>query len=115
MVTALHHVSMIVSSEESVVFYKKLGLEETFRKERKTDSVVILEGFGLQLELFIDPIHHKRATNPENIGLRGLSLKVDNLDSLRTKFDCSPIMIDWFGQRYCITQDPDGIPIQFHE
>ena len=115
MVTALHHVSLIVSSEKTVDFYKKLGFEEVFRKERKTDSVVILEGFGLQLELFIDSTHPKRATNPENLGLRGLSLKVDNLVSLRTRFDCSPIMTDWFGQRYCTTLDPDGIPIQFHE
>ena len=115
MITGIHHFSIIASSEKSIEFYHSLGFQETFRKDRGYDKIVLLEGYGLGLEIFIDPTHPKRATKPENLGLRLLSLKVDNCADIRELYDCGPIMNDWFGVRYCLTADPDGIPIQFHE
>ena len=66
MVQGIHHFAIIASSEESVRFYTKLGFRETYRRERKYDTVVLLEGYGIQIEMFVDPNHPDRATNPEN-------------------------------------------------
>lgn len=115
MIVGIHHISMIVSSESSVTFYRALGFEETFRKDREYDTVVRMAGYGFELELFIDSTHPQRATNPENIGLRNISLKVDSCEEIMKKFKCRPVQKDWFGVPYCFTTDPDGLPIQFHE
>lgn len=81
MIQAFHHFAIIVSSEKSVEFYSKLGFTETFRKERNYDSVVLMEGSGIQIELFIDPNHQQRAVNPENIELRHIALKFGNVET----------------------------------
>jgi len=115
MSTALHHFSMIASSELSISFYEKLGFSVFFKKERENDTVVVMSGHNIQLEFFIDPSHPKRACDPENLGLRGLSFKVDDFEGVRTQFECGPVLNDWFGQKYCVTYDPDGLPVQLHE
>lgn len=115
MITGVHGFSMIVSSEESVSFYKQLGFAETFRKIRNYDTVVLMTGYGLKLALFIDPNHPQRVYSPESLGLRHLTLQVESCDEMRKQFDCGQILKDWFGVSYCYTADPDGLPIQFHE
>ena len=115
MVNGLHSFSIIVSSHDSVTFYEKLGFKVVFRNERSYDTVVIMEGYGIQLQLFIDPKHPQRATAPENLSFRSMALKARSFDAMRSLFDCSEIKTDWFGNRYCNTQDPDGLPIQFCE
>ena len=115
MILGLHSFSVIVSSAESIAFYEKLGFKIIFRKERSYDTVVIMEGYGIQLQLFVDPKHPKRAIDPENLGLRCITLKVKSIDEMKKLFDCGEIKTDWFGNRYCCTQDPDGLPIQFCE
>lgn len=69
----------------------------------------------MQIEMFIDANHPKRATDPENMGLRHFALKVDDIEKIREEFDCGPMMTDWFGNRYCNTNDPDGLPVEFVE
>lgn len=115
MITGIQHFAIISSSEKSVEFYTKLGFRETFRKERTNDAVVILEGHGMYLEIFIDANHPARATNPENMGLRHLALKVDDIEKIEREFDCGPIKTDWFGKKYRVATDPDGLPIGFLE
>jgi len=114
-ITGIHHFSIICSSEKSIAFYTSLGFFEVFRKKRDNDTIVLMEGYGIGLELFIDPTHPKRANNPENLGLRNLSLKVDSCQEIINLFRCEPIKQDWFGKNYCFIFDPDGLPIQFHE
>ena len=80
MITALHHFSIISSSELSISFYEKLGFRVSYKKERLKDTVVVMNGRGIHLEVFIDPSHPKRACDPENLGLRGLSFKVDDFE-----------------------------------
>lgn len=108
---------MITSSEASANFYKKLGFRETYRRERAYDTIVLLEGYEMQIELFIDPNHPERATNPENMGLRHLALKVDKIEDTVEKLglEVGPIMNDWVGVRFAFTADPDGLPIELHE
>lgn len=117
MIQGIHHFAIIASSETSVDFYTKLGFRETYRRERKYDTVVLLEGHGMQIEMFIDPNHPERATNPENMGLRHLALKVEKIERIVEKLglEIGPIMNDWVGVRFAFTADPDGLPIELHE
>ncbi len=114
MITGIHHIAIIASSNKSVDFYEKLGFIEIFRKERENDTIVLLEGFGVELEIFIDPSHPARS-NPEPFGLRHIALQVDNIESVSNAIDCDPVQKDWLGRKYCNTKDPDGIIIEFHE
>ena len=114
MIKGIHHVAIIVSSEASVDFYKMLGFNESFRKEREYDTIVLLNGFGIELEVFIDPRHPQRS-RPEPMGLRHLALNVDSCNQMRKMFDCGPIVKDWIGRNYCFTADPDGNTVEFHE
>lgn len=117
MITGIHHVSIISSSDESIRFYTKLGFNEYKRIERKYDTVVLMYAHGIGLEVFIDPTHPPRATQPENMGLRQLSLRVDNLEKTieELELEAGPIMNDWVGVRFCFVADPDGLPVQLHE
>ncbi len=115
MIYGIHHIAIIISKEEHIYFYEKLGFKIFHRVERKNDIVVLMEGYGIQLEIFVDPSHPRRSSNPENIGLRHFALKVDNINELSEKFEHGPIMKDWFGVNYCFISDPDGLPIELHE
>ena len=117
MITGIHHFSIIVSGEGSVDFYKTLGFREYLRRERNYDTVVLMNGHGMGLELFVDPSHPPRAISPENIGFRNLALRVDELEKTlgELQTESGPIMKDWVGVRFCFITDPDGLPIQLHE
>lgn len=115
MIQGIHHISIIVSSEDSISFYNKLGFNETKRINREYDTVAFLNGYGIELVLFIDPEHTCAPYGSEYYGIRRLALKVDNIETIREEFDCGPILRDWFGKAYCITQSPDGLAIEFHE
>ena len=107
----LHHIAIIVSSEKCLDFYKAFGFVETLRKERERDTVVLLKGYGVMLEIFIDPRHPKRLT-PEPLGLRHFALKVDDIE--KAARGCV-IQTDWIGERFCFVTDPDGNQIELHE
>lgn len=113
-IKGIHHFAVIVSSEDSVDFYKRLGFVEAFRKKREYDTVVLMEGFEIEVELFIDPNHPQRS-KPEPMGLRHLAFHVDSCDQMEKEFDCGPIMKDWVGRNYCFATDPDGNTVEFHE
>lgn len=128
MLTALHHVALIVSSERSLRFYELLGFSEVFRKERTNDVIVLMEGHGFQLEIFIDSRHpsHPEGTE-EPIGLRHFAIAVmgsleDEIEELRCAFSSAgyelqvgPIIKDWTGVRFCFIKDFDGLSIEFRE
>lgn len=118
MFMGIHHIALIVSSENSVSFYQKLGFKETFRKQREYDSVVLLkDSTGLVLELFVDDRHSKSQEDTEPLGLRYLSFKVDSIEDAVKSIgvEISDINTDWFDKRYCTIFDPDGLPIELHE
>ena len=126
MIKGIKHFAVIVSEEKSVEFYKCLGFKEIFRTKRDYDIVVMLEGHGITVMLFVDPKHPARAVNPENLGLRNLAFKVDQLESSMEELKgtmatagfeikYSPICTNWLGARYAFFLDPDGQPIGLHE
>lgn len=115
METSISHISIIVKSEASLEFYSRLGFKEIRRIIRTNDTVVLMDGNGIGLELFIDPRHPDRATEPETCGIRYFAIKVSDFDTINKEINCGSINTDWYGKRYCFTYDPDGLPIQLHE
>ncbi len=116
MIEAVHHVAIIVSNEETVEFYERLGFIIFKRVERNYDTIVLLRGYGIQLELFVDASHPARSI-PETLGLRHLALEVDDIEKTSNDLGLkiSSIKNDWVGDRYCFTVDPDGNKIELHE
>ena len=120
MIKAIHHIAIIVTSEHSLEFYRLLGFRETFRKAREYDTIVLMEGFGFQLEVFIDDRHDSRGEGlKEPIGLRHFALKVECLEEeierLKAKdIKVGPIMEDWRGERFCFIKDFDGLIVELH-
>ena len=117
----LDHIALIVSTEECLTFYIKLGFVEKNRIERGYDTVVFMECDGLLLEVFIDPNHPARVTNPEAMVLRHIAFVVESLEEVMRDVEsldgveCEEIRTDWFGRRFTFTKDPDGQPIELKE
>lgn len=111
----LDHIALIVSKEENLAFYEKLGFKEKNRIERGYDTVVFMENNSILLEIFIDPNHPARVTNPETLGLRHLCFVVESLEEAMQEVECEEIRTDWFGRRFTFTKDPDGQPVELKE
>ena len=111
----LDHIALIVSKEENLSFYEKLGFRETRRIERGYDTVVFMENNGVVFEVFIDPNHPERVSGPEAMGLRHVCFTVDSLETAMEIVECEKIRTDWFGRRFTFTKDPDGQPIELKE
>ena len=113
MVQGLDHIALIVSSEESLRFYEKLGFRETERFERSYDTVVYMKCGNITLELFVDSNHPERVSSPEAKGLRHMAFTVDKIETLDVEM--KEIRTDWFGRRFTFVKDPDGLPIEIKE
>ena len=109
---SLNYISIIVSSEAGVCFYKDLGFKEISRVIRKEmhDELVLLSNGELDLRLYKDNTHPIRNRKPESLGLRYLCFDVDSLDS----FKGVEIKEDQDG-RFVFLYDPDGQPVQIRE
>ena len=106
-------------------FYRLLGFTETYRKVRKYDTAVLMVGYGMQLEVFIDDRHERADVEP--IGLRHFALSVsgsleEEMERLSGVFrdageeiEFGPIMNDWTGVKFCFTKDFDGMAIELSE
>lgn len=84
----LDHIAFIVSNEDVLRFYEKLGFEEIWRKTRAYDIVVLMDNAGIRPEIFVDSNHPKRTDSPEQMGLRHIGFTVDNLDEIAEIVDC---------------------------
>ena len=116
MITGIHHFSIIASSEESIVFYVSLGFTEVRRIKRSYDTVVLMNGYGIGLEIFIDPKHPVRE-KPEPLGLRQFALSVDRIEETARELclEIDAVHTDWNGKRYVVLKDPDGNTVQLCE
>ena len=74
-----------------------------------------MECDGLLLEVFIDPNHPERVSEPEALGLRHIAFVVESLEEVMRDVQCEEIRTDWFGRRFTFTKDPDGQPIELKE
>ena len=109
----LDHIALIVSKEENLAFYEKLGFKEKNRIERGYDTVVFLSCGDVVLEVFVDSNHPARVSGPEALGLRHLCFVVEDLSKVGV--ECEEIRTDWFGRRFTFCRDYDGQPIELKE
>lgn len=72
-----------------------------------------MENNGIVLEVFIDPNHPERVSEPEARGLRHIVFTVDRIDKVDD--DIEPIKYDWLGRRYTFAKDLDGQSIEMKE
>ena len=124
MITGLHHIAILCSEREpSLRFYETLGFQvktSHIRPERQ-DEIIMMDGHGITLELFIVKNHPARVTNPEAYGLRHLALKVEGIEQMVCKlaaagYEPEPIRRDSFAdEKMTFVKDPDGLPIELHE
>ncbi|MCR5368462.1 VOC family protein [Eubacterium sp.] len=116
MITGIDHFAIIVSSDDTLKFYQKLGFVEYYRKVRQYDTVVLLNGFGIRLECFIDDKHPQRCI-PEPLGLRHIAFKVDNIEKTLKELEIkdAETSYDWVGTRYAFIKDSDYNIVELHE
>ncbi len=125
MLTACHHVAIIVSDyPKSRDFYvNKLGfsvLRENYRPERR-DWKLDLKLGDMELEIFALENPPKRVTNPEACGLRHLAFRVDNIQEAvawlqETGIQCEPVRLDPYSNKpFTFFRDPDDLPLELHE
>ena len=108
----LASISIIVSSEKGVNFYKELGFKEIGREIRieMHDELISLSNGNLEVKLYKDATHPIRNRKPESSGIRYFTLEVDDLNV----FGCEEINKDELG-RFIFLNDPDGQPVQIRE
>lgn len=114
----LHHLSIIVSSEAGVEFYKQIGFQEEKRIDRGYDQIGWMSGFGTTLEIFVDPTHPPHVTNPEAYGLRHFCFETENIEAEWERLSLyhpEAIREDTDGKRVFFVKDPDGLPIEIRE
>ena len=117
MIEGIHHIALIVSSGESISFYEKLGFTVFYKKQREYDLVILMRGYGIELELFVDSKYPEKTEGLETLGIRHLALKVDDIETVAEtlELEIGPIQNDWMGIRFAYVKDPDGILIELHE
>lgn len=69
----------------------------------------------IALEIFIDPNHPERVTEPEAKGLRHVAFSVENLEEIMQELECEEIRTDWFGRSFTFIKDPHGQSIKLIE
>lgn len=126
LISGVHHVAIICSDyERSKKFYTELLgfpiVHEAYREDRRSWKLDLDAGGGVQIELFSFAAPPKRLTRPEACGLRHLSLRVEDIDSVIEHLAAQgvavePVRIDEFtGARFAFFADPDDLPIELYD
>lgn len=125
MIKGLHHIAIICSDKQRALSFYVDALEfeivRTHVRPAHHDEIIMLEGYGVILELFIDDTHPPRVTNPEALGLRHLAFRVEDVEKLSESLKARgfyPELIrkDSFTcEKMTFVKDPDGLPIELHE
>ena len=120
MINGINHVALIVSKEESLDFYKKLGFVETSREYRpsKGDYLIMMENETAVLEVFLREDAPKRLSDPEGYGCRHIAFDVDDVDEILDilkDYRCQQIRTTETGRRFVFVTDMDDQPVEFLE
>ncbi len=120
MLKGLNHIAIIVSCEEALDFYKKLGFKELSREYKKEKNHTVMfyrDDNGITLEIFIkDGPDHQN--NPETRGLRHISFDVENVDEIidvLKDYEVQKTYVMENGKRIVFIFDYDKQPIEFAE
>ena len=120
MLNGINHVALIVSKEECLDFYKKLGFIEKSRvfREDKNDYLIMMENGTAVLEVFLKDDAPLRLCKPEAYGCRHIAFNVDDVDEileLLKDYDCQKIRYNDEGKRFVFVNDLDNQPVEFME
>jgi len=125
MLKSLHHIAILCSDRASALRFYRDALGFSVREEHlrpaRGDTILMMEGYGVTLELFLADGHPARPTGPEAFGLRHLAFRVEDLSETAARlasfgFPAEPFRTDPFdGARMTFVKDPDGLPIELHE
>ena len=120
MINGINHVALIVSKEECLDFYKKLGFVVTSRvyRQDKNDYLIMMEKGSAVLEVFLKDDAPLRLCKPEAYGCRHIAFDVDNVDDileLLKDYDCQKIRMTESGRRFVFVNDLDNQPVEFLE
>lgn len=120
MVKSFNHIAIIVSKEECLDFYKKLGFKEVSRQHRpdKNDYLIMMENGSLVLEVFLKDDAPLRLCKPEAYGCRHIAFDVDNVEEVLETlkdYDCEAIRKTETGRRFVFVKDLDNQPVEFLE
>ena len=120
MLDGINHVALIVSKEECLDFYRKLGFVETSREFRpdKNDTLIMMENGSAVLEVFIREDAPLRHCKPEAYGCRHIAFNVDDVDEILTvlkDYECQQIRTNKEGKRFVFVNDLDHQPVEFLE
>lgn len=118
----LHHIALIVSDASFLRFYECLGFSVKSRTPRPEhhDEIIMMEGNGLTLEIFVDGTHPPRVTGPEALGLRHFALRTADIEAdmaalAAAGYPSETIRTAPDGKRFVFVKDPDGLPVELHE
>ena len=120
MLKGINHVALIVSSEETIDFYRKIGFKEISRKYRedKNDYLIMMSDSNSTLEVFLREDAPARHCKPEAYGCRHIAFDVECLEdviSVLKDYEQQSIRVSDSGQRFVFITDPDGQPVEFLE
>lgn len=120
MLQSFDHMAIIISKEANLDFYKKLGFEEFFRKDRpeKGDVLLMMKNGDMVLEFFIRPDAPLRHCQPEAYGCRHIAFDVDDVENVLEAlkgYSHKPIVTKEDGNRLVFVTDADGQPVEFIE
>lgn len=120
---SLHHIALSVrDAQASIEFYSHFGFTEAvvWRADDATLAIhQLMNHEGVMLELFVyaasvqkPRIHNTVGNNLEEIGIKHLGMRVDNLDEFRVAIngigEVTDIVMGRTGFRYFFVKDPDG-------
>jgi len=125
MFKSIHHVAIICSDyERSRYFYTQiLGFQviaENYREKHNSYKLDLVLN-DIRLELFSFEDAPKRASYPENCGLRHLAFAVSDIELTinylkEHNISCEEIRIDEYtGKRFTFFTDPDNLPLELYE
>lgn len=120
---SLHHIALSVrDAQASIEFYSHFGFTEAvvWRADDATLAIhQLINHESVMLELFVyaasvqkPRIHNTVGNNLEEIGIKHLGMRVDNLDEFRVAInsigEVTDIVMGRTGFRYFFVKDPDG-------
>lgn len=121
------HVAITVNNIiESKKFYEKIGFQvaENIYSQEKKRHFLLLQGFGLEIEVFLfdeQAPYQKYTTDIQTVGLQHIALPVSNIDEKKSELLqkeialFKDITVSSLGVKNLNVVDPTGIIIEFFE
>ena len=117
---SVNHIAIIVSCEEALDFYRKIGFEEIERirfEEKNYTRIFMRNEAGITLEMFIKE-GGPHMNNPESRGLRHVSFDIESAEEIVKVLEGYEVQKTYVmdnGKKIVFIYDYDKQPIEFAE